>query len=523
MTEAANDAARPSISAFRYPAWLARQSGWHGNLVAAVLGVIATLSLPPVHAWLVLYVVFPSFLWLLVSAARGRVAFVLGWWFGLGLFGASLYWIGNALLISAGGYGWLLPLAALGLPALLAVYSGIASLVAWYGRSHLQRGLLFAFAWVLGEWLRGHLFTGFPWNLFGYGWAKPDELIQVVAVVGIYGVSLLVVLSTMLPVALADGTSRRALVALVIGFALPASVWIGGGVRLQMAPALGEAVVEDVGLRIVQPSISQREKWLPDLRQRNMARFLELSRNDRPSWITHVIWPETAATFFVEEDAVMRRAMASVIPDGGLLLTGAPRRQAAPATLWNSLLVVDKSGSVVESYDKAHLVPFGEYVPLRSILPMDKFVQGQLDYSPGAGIRTLRLRGLPPVSALICYEVIFPGGVMNRADPPAWLLNVTNDAWYGETAGPHQHLAIARVRAVEEGRPLVRAANTGISAVIDAYGRTVHSLGLNSEGVIDSRLPEVATHATYFARSGDLGLVVMLAAVLISVVFSKPT
>ena len=508
------------ISIVRYAAQLAGLSGWQSNLAAALMGGVATLSFPPAHIWPVLYLVFPSFLWLLAGAGHARAAFALGWWFGLGLYGASLYWIGNALLISTDGYGWLLPLAALGLPAVLAVYSGLAALAAWCGRNHLQRGLLFAVAWVVAEWLRGHLLTGFPWNLIGYGWAKPDELIQVAAVVGAYGVSLLVVLSTVMPAALADRSSRHALAALVVGFALPAALWIGGTVRLQMAPELGQAMVEGVGLRIVQPSIPQREKWLPNLRQRNMTRFLEMSRKDRPPWITHIIWPETAATLFVDEDASMRRAMAAVIPDGGLLLTGAPRRRIAPPRLWNSLVVVDKSGAVILSYDKAHLVPFGEYIPFRRILPMEKVVQGQLDYSPGAGARTLRLKGLPPVSALICYEVIFPGRVVDRADPPAWLLNLTNDAWYGETAGPHQHLAIARVRAVEEGRPLVRATNTGISAVVDAYGRTLHSLGLNHEGVIDSRLPAATKSATIFARSRDLSLFVMLAGVMFSAFFA---
>jgi apolipoprotein N-acyltransferase len=517
MTEATGASGKLFTPIIRYADWLACLPGYKSYFAATFMGILATLSLPPLHIWPVLYVVFPSILWLLAGAERRRTAFALGWWFGFGLFGASLYWIGNALLISAGGYGWLLPFACLGLPAVLAFYSGFASLAAWFGRSHLERGLLFAVAWVLTEWLRGHLFTGFPWNLIGYSWARSEELIQVAAAVGIYGVSLIVVLSAILPAALAEHPSRRALTALVICVALPVMTWVGGGIRLSMAPKLGTATVDGIGLRIVQPSIPQREKWLSNLRRRNMEHFLDLSRRDRPAWVTHIIWPETAATFFVEEDAIMRRAMAAVIPHGGLLLTGAPRRQAGPPKLWNSLLAIDGAGAVVASYDKTHLVPFGEYVPLRNILPMDKIVHGQLDYSPGDGIRTLRLPGLPPVSALICYEAIFPARVMNRSDPPAWLLNITNDAWYGETVGPHQHLAIALVRTVEEGRPLIRATNTGVSAVIDAYGRTVHRLGLNVIGFIDSRLPAAIPGATLFARSGDLGIFVLLLGLLLSI------
>ena len=510
MTEAVRASKLPFVPISRFADWLARLPVYKSFFVAAVLGILATLSLPPLHFWPILYVVFPSLIWLLAGAERRRTAFALGWWFGFGLFGASLYWIGNALLISAGGYGWLLPFASLGLPAVFAFYSGLAMLTAWHGHSHLQRGLVFAGAWGFVEWLRGHLFTGFPWNLVGYSWAQSEELIQVAAVVGIYGVSFIVVLSAILPSALAEHSSRRFVIALVVSVALPAMTWIGGGIRLSMAPEPGTATVDGVGLRIVQPSIPQREKWPPNLRQRNMARFLDMSQRDRPSWITHIVWPETAATLFVEEDVAMRQAMARVVPRGGLLLTGAPRRQSGPAKLWNSLIAVDGAGAVVASYDKTHLVPFGEYIPFRKILPMDKIVHGQIDYSPGEGIRTLRLPGLPPVSALICYEVIFPGRVINRADPPAWLLNITNDAWYGETVGPHQHLAIAFVRAVEEGRPLIRATNTGISAVIDAYGRTIHSLGLNANGVIDSRLPAAIPGTTLFARGGELSIFFLL-------------
>jgi apolipoprotein N-acyltransferase len=516
MTEAVRASRILCAPIGRYADRLAQLQGYKSFFAAAVLGLLATLSLPPLYLWQILYVVFPSLMWLLVGAARRRTAFALGWWFGFGLFGGSLYWIGNALLISAGGYGWLLPFASFGLPAVFALYSALATLAAWHGHSHLQRGLLFAGAWVFAEWLRGHLFTGFPWNLVGYSWAQSEELIQVAAVFGIYGVSLTLALSVVLPSALADRTSRRVVIALVVSAALPLMMWIGGGIRLNMAPETGTATVDGIGLRIVQPSISQREKWPPNLRKRNMARFLDMSQRDRPSWITHIVWPETAATFFVEEDVALRRAMAAVIPRGGLLLTGAPRRQSDPAKLWNSLIAVDGAGEVVASYDKTHLVPFGEYIPFRDILPMDKIVHGQIDYSPGEGIKTLRLLGLPPVSALICYEVIFPGRVMNRADPPAWLLNITNDAWYGETVGPHQHLAIALVRAVEEGRPLIRATNTGISAVIDAYGRTIHSLGLNANGVIDSRLPAAIPGTTLFARRGELGVFFLLFGVLFS-------
>lgn len=489
--------------------------------VAVLLGVLATLSFPPLHWWPVLYFVIPTFLWLLAGASHFRTAFALGWWFGLGMFGASLYWVGNALLVSPGEYGWLLPLAVFGLPSGLAIYSGLASLIAWCGSSHLQRGLLFAAGWVLTEWLRGHLFTGFPWNLIGYSWVRSEELIQVAAVVGIYGVSLILVFSAVLPAILADQPSSRDFVILIFCVALPVTVWAGGAVRLNQAPDMGADMVKDVGIRIVQPSIPQREKWLPNLRQRNLQLFLDMSSIDRPSWITHIIWPEMAATFYIEENTALRHAMSTVIPPDGLLLSGGLRRRTEPLILWNSLLVLDSSGAVIESYEKTHLVPFGEYNPLRNLLPMNKIVYGQLGYSPGEGIKTLRLPGIPPVSAFICYEVIFSGHVLDRSDSPAWLLNISNDGWYGETSGPYQHLAMAKTRAVEEGLPLVRATNTGISTVIDPYGRTIHSLALNVEGFIDSRLPEAIDGETIFAQGGDKVVFILLIGMFVFVLLRK--
>ncbi len=505
----------------QYATWLNKESGSRRFVWATIFGVVATFSLPPLNIWPVLYVVFPSLLWLLSGIHNRISSFVLGWWFGFGFFGSSLYWIGNALLIKPDVYGWLIPFASLGLPAVFAVYSGLVSLAASYGRNHLQRGLLFAAAWVLTEWLRGHILTGFPWNLIGYSWGKPESLIQIAAWIGIYGVSLVVILSAVLPVSLADSSSRRALITLILSLSLPLAAWMGGIIRLSGAPELQSNMVKGVGIRIVQPSIPQNEKWVKKLHQRNMNRYLHMSLKNRPSWITHIVWPETAASLFVEEDELMRGKMALTVPEGGLLLTGAPRRQGEPRKLWNSLLAVDGSGTVVASYDKSHLVPFGEYIPFRNFLPLEKIVPGQFDYTPGIGVQTIQFPGLPPVSVLICYEIIFSGRVIDRNHPADWLLNITNDAWFGTTAGPHQHLAIARVRAVEEGRPLIRATNTGISAVIDAYGRTVFALGLNRVGVIDSQLPNAISEKTVFARGGHLIIYVLLIGVLLLVPLAK--
>jgi apolipoprotein N-acyltransferase len=270
-------------------------------------------------------------------------------------------------------------------------------------------------------------------------------------------------------------------------------------------------------LRVVQPNIRQQDKWARARQVPNFMLHLRLTAAPGPEAISHTIWPETATPFFLAERGDARRLMARAVARGGAVIAGAPRRSSPgrPFRLWNSLFAIDDTGAVTASYDKAHLVPFGEYVPLRRYLPLVKLVQGQVDYAPGPGRRTLRVPGLPPFSPLICYEAIFPGAVLDRSDRPAWLLNITNDAWFGTSAGPYQHLAIARTRAVEEGMALVRAANSGISAVIDPYGRVMARLGIGERGVIDSALPAPLEGATLFGRFGDWLTAFMISAALV--------
>jgi apolipoprotein N-acyltransferase len=313
-------------------------------------------------------------------------------------------------------------------------------------------------------------------------------------------VSLAAVVSACLPAVLAG--SRRPWIIVAAALALPLTAWAGGALRLGLTAEPGPT--DGVGLRIVQSNIPQREKWAARYQERNLRLFLDLSLLDRPAWITHVIWPETAATFLPGDSPSLRRILAAAVPPGGLLITGAPRRTGTGARLANAMVAIDGAGHIAARYDKHHLVPFGEYVPFADYLPIEKITPGRSGFAPGPGPRTLRLRGLPPFSPLICYEVIFPGEVAPEDDRPAWLLNLTNDAWYGISAGPHQHLAQSRVRAVEEGVPLVRAAYTGISAVIDPFGRVLQRRALNEAGVIDTRLPKPLADAPPYARWRDL-------------------
>lgn len=506
----------------RAGARLTTLAGWRRRGVLFLAGAGATLALPPVGFWPAL---FPAF-WVLLRLLDGadahagrarRAAFGAGWWFAFGYFTVGWYWIANALLVFSDRLWWMVPFAAVGLPAAMAVYYGLAALAARPAAPGLPRALALAAAFAGADWLRGQLLTGFPWNVWGYVWAESAWLSQGAALVGVFALGLIALVSAALAAAASyAGTARRALALLAAAALIPAVIAGYGAARLGGAPAALEPA-DGPGLRLVQAGIPQREKWPRRYAQRNLDRHLELSLAERPAWVETVIWPETAAAFFIEEAAPARAAIAAVLPPDGLLLTGAPRRTADPPSLRNALVAIDPAGAVRATYDKHHLVPFGEYVPLKRFLPFQKVVEGASDYAPGPGPRTLALGGLPPVSPLICYETIFPGGVVARDGPrPAWLLNLTNDAWYGRTAGPYQHLQHARLRAVEQGLPLVRAANTGISAAFDGWGREIARLPLGASGRIDLRLPPALAAPPPYARLGDAPFALLLAAVALA-------
>jgi len=488
--------------------WLGGKSGWQRLALAFFAGVFATLSLPPVFVIPVLYISFPVLCWLLIGVKTKRQAFFVGWFFAFGYLVASLYWISFALLVYSEKLWWVIPFAAVGLPALLAIYGGLVTLSASFVKTGTGRALALALFWWLGEWLRGHMFTGFPWNMVGQSWAGSDALIQIASVIGIYGVTLLALLSCTMGAALpyVKGGVRNVLLGFIL--ILPLGSYVYGQIRLANAPPQQTATDGDgVGIRLVQAGIPQREKWKHNLQLRNFQKNLTLSQKDRPDWIKLVVWPETAASFFLEDAAQALDRIKDMLGPDVMLVTGAPRKEVSKDDyqLYNGVVVVDGAGKVVNSYNKFHLVPFGEYMPYKDILKLDKITYGKKDYSPGAGPRTLDVgNNIPPFSPLVCYEAIFPRSAVNPVQPPDWILNLTNDAWYGETAGPHQHLNLTKLRAIEEGMPLVRVANTGISAVFDSYGREVARLGLSEANILDFRLPKKLTHPSIFSVYGSL-------------------
>ncbi|MGD9614136.1 MAG: apolipoprotein N-acyltransferase [Alphaproteobacteria bacterium] len=510
---------------------LAGLTGWRRYGLGFLLGVLLAAALPPIDLTPLIFVAFPGLLWLDEGSADARASSRLGYVFGLGFFAAGLYWIAAALFVDIARFWWALPFAVLGLPAFLALFSAAVLGLTAYATRRLRlapaaRICLFAVLWSAAEWLRGHILTGFPWNLVGYVWAGgfPGALtvLQSTAWIGIYGLGFLTVLAAALP-ALLGGTSllpmkRMRRVAPVVAAALlvllPAAA---GAIRLGMLPTRPT----DLWLRLVQPSVPQHIKWDPAAAEANFRGLLELSAAPSMHKLAAVIWPEAAATFVLERHPEHRAAIASVAPEGGYVITGAIRANPPPAPvtqIWNSIEAIDGTGAIRAVYDKAHLVPFGEYMPFRGLLPIDNFIPGAIDMTPGPGPQTLTLPGLPAFSATVCYEAIFPGRVTDAAARPAWMLNVTNDAWYGRSSGPYQHFAIARTRAIEEGMPLVRAANNGISGVVDPAGRIVARTRLDGIGYADIALPE-AVEPTLYSKTGDWIFLTMLLLGLVPAAF----
>lgn len=494
--------------------------GWRLYGLCFAAGALLSLSMPPYGLFPLLWVCFPVLVWALRGATCLRQAFAIGWVFSFGFLTCSLYWIAASMFVDLAHFWWAVPLAVAGLPALFAIYYGLAATIAArIGVQHLAGALTVALCWFLADVARSALFTGFPWNIFGYAWTNALPVLQLTSLIGIHGLGLLTLIAAVMPAALAPGSKggRRA-VALIVLFFVLAAGW--GYDRLQTTQV---GAVPGVRLRLVQPNIPQSQKWRMDARAYGFQSLLDLTAQPAAEPPTHIFWPETASTYYLAEDDYHRKAIAAVIPSAASVMTGVIRRNLTEdrqTEFYNSLVAVDGLGRLVAGYDKAHLVPFGEFMPLRAYLPLNALAAGDADFKAGPGARSLRVLGLPAFSPLICYESIFSGAVAAPDDRPEFLLNITNDGWYGDTIGPHQHLAIAGVRAIEEGLPLVRVANTGISAVFDPLGRVIKELGLNKTGIIDAALPTYLP-LTFFASFGHIPALVASVFMTVVVFFLK--
>lgn len=510
--------------------------GWKRALIALLAGAASSLAMAPFNAWPVLFITFPIAIWLIDGAGAGRLggvpaAALTGWLFGFGYFVPGLYWIGNAFLVDAQTFAWLMPFAVIGLPAYLALFTAFGFALArviW--TKDASRILALAAALTLAEWLRGHILTGFPWNAFGYALTEPLALAQTASLIGLWGLTFLSVAIFASPATLIDGRNRnrRPWLAPVAALGLLIAMGVYGVVRLSLHPT---EFVDKVKLRIMQPNLQQDVKFNYSAKAAVMQKYLSLSdRSTGPQSTgvrdaTILIWPESAFPFFLAREADAMAQIADLLPKGTILITGSVRAPDLPpgtriTRAYNSIYVIDHDGSILSIYDKLHLVPFGEFLPFQSLMEKLGFVQltkVQGGFIPGTRRKTIALPNAPRVLPLICYEAIFPGDIETRGDRPGWIVNLTNDGWFGISTGPHQHLQQARLRAIEEGLPLVRAANTGISVVVDSVGRIVAQLDLGLEGVLDSRLPS-AIPPTPYARAGDIPAAIMAAFAFIFVI-----
>ncbi len=496
--------------------------GWKRAMIALVAGAASALAMAPFNAWPILFLTIPVTVWLIDGAGAGRLggvpaAALSGWWFGFGYFVAGLYWVGYAFLVDADTFAWLLPFAVMGLPAGLALFMALGfALARLIWTPDAFRILSLASALTFTEWLRGHILTGFPWNAFGYALTEPLALAQTASLVGLWGLTFIAIAVFASPAILTDdrAVTRRPWIAITLALAVLVAMGVYGTLRLAGHPT---RFVDKVKLRLMQPNLKQDVKFNYAAKQAVMDKYLSLSdraTGPKSSGVrdaTILIWPESAFPFFLTREADAMSQIANLLPQGTVLVTGAIRPPDQPAgtqitRAYNSIYVIDHDGTILSVYDKLHLVPFGEYLPFQSAMEKLGFVQitkMRGGFIPGDRRRTMTVPNAPSMLPLICYEAIFPGDIVPGGDRPGWIVNLTNDGWFGISTGPYQHLQQARLRAVEEGLPLVRAANTGISAVIDPFGRIVAHLELGAEGVLDSPLPKPAS-PTIFTRVRDI-------------------
>lgn len=463
--------------------------------LSMVSGMVASLCLPPFG--IVPLITFLSVAALkMASAPRMAVAALHGGLAGFGWFLASSWWISLSFVMGDTGHWPLLPFALIGLPALLALFWMTAAALAFrVGRNVPSRLVWFVLFLGLAEWARGYVATGFPWNAPGYLFSAHIWLLQGAGLVGLYGLTFLALFWAMGPALWRAGKIGLALVALSV---LPLVAGYGV-VRLdRLTPQMdsdGAQLVRQI--RLVQPAVPQHEKWRRDLRPQHLERLRRLSRDEVPV-PQLIIWPETAfAGLLDREEALFRETVWSALPFDGWMITGVPRFDSF-GRLFNSAALVRPSGEVESLYSKRRLVPFGEFVPFRTWLPFADALAGPVDFSPAAENVMFDLPGYGLIQIQICYEAIFPM-MISRGPRPDMLVNLTNDAWFGNTPGPWQHLAKARMRGVEEGVPVVRVANTGISAAFDGAGRRLAQINLNESGFVDVDMP-AAMPLTFFAR-----------------------
>ena len=490
----------------------ARPSGRRLAL-AALFGAGVAAGQAPWDLWWIALPALGLLTALIAGEGRATRLVWLGWIGGAGYFAASLFWIVEPFLIDAARHGWMAPFALVLMAFGMALFWALAAGIAALGRGGGMRALGFALGLAAADLLRTYLFTGFPWALIGHVWIG-TPVMQAAAVIGPVGLTLITTLAVAVPL-MARGLAARAGLAALAALAL-GGVWTAGAQRLAAPDPARDPAIR---VRLVQPDADQHLKWQGDMWQVFLGRLLVASAAPAEKPLDLVVWPETAVPYLLERSGSFFADEVAVASGGVPVATGIQRIEGT--RFFNSLVVADGIGRITGIYDKWHLVPFGEYVPLAEFAARFGIAafaaQEGYGYTAGPGAGLLDLGRAGKVLPLICYEAVFPQDLNAAPERADWILQVTNDGWFGNIAGPYQHLAQARLRAVEQGLPLLRAANTGVTAVIDAKGRVLRSVPLNTEGWIDADVPP-ALMPTPYARSGDLPATILLALSLLALV-----
>ena len=489
---------------------------WSGKFaqlsLAFFAGGMAAFIFPPFVSNIVGFAALIFFLTMLFTAeCRKKKLFGLAYAFGFSFYAVSFAWICNALLIDEQKFMTYVPIVFLAVGGFFALFWALPAMALAWGRNIYAKVLFFCASFVVFEWIRSFIFTGFPWNLLGTALSFDARLIQGAAVFGTYGLSLLLLLMLSGAAMFVVGIFKRCFDVKALVFILLPGLILGGFALSYQPLKKGDFIV-----RLVQPSIPQTFKWNRQMAEDNLHQYINLSKSQPLDNVRLVVWGETASPFYLDRDEQHLQEVTAAVPENGFLITGLLRAGMENGVFipFNSMFVIDKKGNIRDYYDKSHLVPFGEYLPLRDYLPsfMEPVANVVGDLGRGEKFKNLQVAGLPLMGGAVCYEVIFPKGVINPLHKPEILVVVANDGWYGISAGPYQHLVAAQMRAVEEGVTVIRSANTGISAVVSPYGDIYGKIALNEVGISDVELPKQLSRATLYNRFGNwllLGMILL--------------
>jgi len=503
------------------------------NYVLAFLaGAISVFSFAPFNWFFCAIISISCFYYLIDAKAQNkRQVFKIGFFYGFGYFLAGIHWIAISLLVDAKSFAWLIPFALTLIPAILALYFACFAISFSYIKqkliinSNYIKIIIFAIVWVVFEYLRSILLTGFPWNLVGYSWLFSINFSQLANIFGIYGLSFFAVIVALLPILLIKKTKQKddiifassALFLLFVGF-LYGYFYIKSNDKNNIL---------DVKFRLVQGNIKQEMKWLEEEKYFNLMKHINLSLQKNADDIDAVLWSETAIPYAVDSnDFLLIKELQKALPNNNKnpsLISGALRleffddNKTEVKQAFNSIVAINQNG-VANFYDKGHLVPFGEYVPLQEFLPfIDKITQGSIGFGRGSGPETIKASTFS-FSPLVCYEVIFPNKIVAKGSSPDVIINLTNDSWFGNSIGPYQHLASAQMRAIEYGLSVARVANSGITAFIDPFGRIVKKIPLNQQGFFDVNLIK-KNSPTIYQKFGNLVLLTLILSLILIILF----